>query len=106
MIQLGDTWEIGSTVYYVDEEDKTLIKESRIKEIHKEIVKEEPRALGKMTVYHTTLLLDNGDEIPIRKAFNTKEEAMGISKHLGTRAAMNAIREEYIQKKRNEENDI
>lgn len=106
MIQLGDTWEIGSTVYYVDEEDKTLIKESRIKEIHEEIVKKEPRALGKMTVYHTTLLLDNGDEIPIRKAFNTKEEAMGISKHLGTRAAINAIREEYIQKKRNEENDI
>lgn len=104
MIINEDFWEVGRTIYYTDESNQ-LVKESRIKEIRKEIVKKEPRAL-KMTVSHTTLLLDNGDEIPIRKAFNTKEEAMGISKHLGTRAAMNAIREEYIQKKRNEENDI
>ena len=105
MIINEESWEVGSIIYYTDESNQ-LVKESRIKEIHEEIVKREPRALGKMTVYHTILLLDNGDEIPIRKAFNTKEEAMGISKHLGTRAAMNAIREEYIQKKRNEENDI
>ena len=34
MIQIGDTWEIGRTVYYVDDKDKTLVKEARIKEVH------------------------------------------------------------------------
>ena len=34
MIQIGDTWEIGKTVYYVDNNDKTLVKEARIKEVH------------------------------------------------------------------------
>lgn len=77
MIQIGDTWEIGSIVYYVDEEDKTLVKEARIKEVHEEVLGEEPRSLGKVVFYKKTLLLDNGDEIPIQKAFTSKEEALG-----------------------------
>ena len=82
MIQNGDTWEIGSTVYYVDDDDKTLVKDARIKEVHEEILREEPRPLGKVTVYHRTLLLDNGDEIPIQNAFTSKEEALGEPKNL------------------------
>ena len=82
MIQIGDTWEIGKTVFYVDEEDKTLVKEARIKEVHEEILREEPRPLGKVTVYHKTLLLDNGDEIPVQKAYTSKEEALGEPKIL------------------------
>ncbi len=82
MIQIGDTWEIGSTVYYVDDDDKTLVKDARIKEVHEEILREEPRPLGKVTVYHRTLLLDNGDEIPIQNAFTSKEEALGEPKNL------------------------
>lgn len=82
MIQIGDTWEIGGMVYYVDEEDKTLVKEARIKEVHEEILREESRTLGKVRVYHKTLLLDNGDEIPISKAFTSKEEALGEPKNL------------------------
>lgn len=76
MVQIGDTWEIGRTVYYVDEEDKTLVKEAHIKEVHEEILREEPRPLGKVTVYKKTLLIDNGDEIPIRRAFTSKAEAL------------------------------
>ncbi len=77
MIQIGDTWEIGGMVYYVDEEDKTLVKEARIKEVHEEILREEPRPLGKVVSYKKTLFLDNGDEIPVQKAFASKEEALG-----------------------------
>ena len=51
MIQIGDTWEIGKTVYYVDNNDKTLVKEARIKEVHEEILREEPRPLGKVVFY-------------------------------------------------------
>lgn len=82
MIQIGDTWEIGKTVYYVDDEDKTLVKEARIKEVQEEILREEPRPLGKVTVYKKTLLLDNGDEISIQNAFTSKEEALGEPKKL------------------------
>lgn len=37
MTKIGDTWEIGSTVYYLDDEDKILVKEGRIKDVHEEI---------------------------------------------------------------------
>ena len=82
MTKIGDTWEIGSTVYYVDDDDKTLVKDARIKEVHEEILREEPCPLGKVTVYHKTLLLDNGDEISIQNAFISKEEALGEPKNL------------------------
>ena len=48
MVQIGDTWEIGRTVFYVDDEDKSLVKKARIKEVHEEILREEPRPLGKV----------------------------------------------------------
>ena len=76
MIQIGDTWEIGRMVYYVDEEDKTLVKEAHIKEVHEEILREEPRPLGKVVSYKKTLFLDNGDEISIQNAFTSKEEVV------------------------------
>lgn len=81
MIQIGDTWEIGRTVYYVDDKDKTLVKEARIKEVHEEILREEPRPLGKVVSYKKTLFLDNGDEISIQNAFTSKEEALGEPKN-------------------------
>ena len=77
MVQIGDTWEIGRTVFYVDDEDKSLVKKARIKEVHEEILREEPRPLGKVVFYKKTLLLDNGDEISIQNAFTSKEEALG-----------------------------
>ena len=61
MIQIGVSWEIGRTVFYVDDEDKSLVKKARIKEVHD---------------------LDNGDEISIQNAFTSKEEALGEPKNL------------------------
>ena len=79
MIQIGDTWGIGRTVYYVDDKDKTLVKEARIKEVHEEILRD---PLGKVVFYKKTLFLDNGDEISIQNAFTSKEEALGEPKNL------------------------